>query len=59
MRKPREVVKPRWRVYRFRKKAARLGSVTAKDAREVIERGMEEFSTAQRERRCISAQWEA
>jgi hypothetical protein len=60
MRKPREVLLPRWGVYVLRKKAERLPfSVQARDAEQAIERAVKEFEIPARERWRISVRREA
>jgi hypothetical protein len=38
MKKPRDVIQPRWGVYALRKKAERIGSVDARDEKEAVRR---------------------
>jgi hypothetical protein len=58
MKKPREVIQPRWGVYALRKKAERLGSVDAKDEKEAMQRAFEECAAEERERWRISVRRE-
>ena len=59
MKKPRDVIEPRWGVYALRRKAERIGSVLAKDAEEARQRGIAAFRVAERDRFRISVQREA
>jgi hypothetical protein len=60
MKKPREVLQPRWGVYLLKRKAERLPfTVTARDSEEAIKRALEEHDIPERERFRISAQREA
>jgi hypothetical protein len=43
MKKPAEVIKPRWAVFALRKRAERIGSVEARDQREAIERAVKQY----------------
>jgi hypothetical protein len=45
MKRPREVIQPRWGVYALRKKAERLGSVQARDEKAAIERALQELES--------------
>ena len=59
MKKPRDVIQPRWGVYALRKKAEKLGSVIAKDESEAVERAFKEYEIAEKERWRVSVQREA
>jgi hypothetical protein len=61
MKKPREVIQPRWRVFILRKKAERLPfTVTGRDAEQARARALQEFATLnEHERRRLSVQREA
>jgi hypothetical protein len=60
MRKPRDVIQPRWGVYLLKRKAERLPfTVTARDAAEAVERAIKEYDVPERERFRISVQREA
>jgi hypothetical protein len=59
MKRPREVIQSRWGVYALRKKAEKLGSVTAKDEIEAVQRAFKEFDVAERERWRVSVQRES
>jgi hypothetical protein len=60
MKKPREVLQPRWRVFLLKRKAERLPfTVTAPNAEEAIERAIEEHDIPERVRFRISVQREA
>jgi hypothetical protein len=61
MKKPRDVIQPRWGVYILRKKAERLSfTVTGRDAEEARERALKEYATLnEHERRRLSVQREA
>jgi hypothetical protein len=60
MKKPRDVIQPRWSVYLLRKKAERLSfTVTGRDAAEATERAIEEYGVPERERWRISVRREA
>ena len=61
MKKPREVLQPRWAVFRLGgKKAERTPfTVTARDAEEAIERAIKENEIPERERWRISVQRES
>jgi hypothetical protein len=60
MKKPREVIQPRWGVYLLKRKAERLPfTVTARDSEEAIKRAIEEHDIPERERFWISVQREA
>jgi hypothetical protein len=59
MKKPREVIQPRWGVYLLKRKAERLPfTVTARDSEEAIKRALEEHDIPERERFRISVQRE-
>jgi 1,2-phenylacetyl-CoA epoxidase PaaB subunit len=60
-RKPRDVIQPRWGVYRLAgKRAERLAfTVTARDAEQAIERAIKEYDVPERERFRVSVQREA
>jgi hypothetical protein len=58
MKKPRDVIEPRWGVYALRKKAEKIGSVRARDEREALERGLKECAVPAGERFRISGQRE-
>jgi len=60
MKKPREVIQPRWGVYVLRKKAERLPfTVTGRDADEARARALQEYATLNdHERRRLSVQRE-
>jgi hypothetical protein len=47
MKKPRDVIEPRWGVFALRKKAERIGSVKAKDEKQAVQRGRGEISDFQ------------
>ncbi len=54
MKKPRDVIQPRWRVFMLKRKAERLPfTVTGQTAEEVIKRAIEEYDP-ERERFRIS-----
>jgi hypothetical protein len=61
MKRPREVLQPRWGIYRLRgKRAERMCfSVQARDSEEAIERAIKEYEIPERERRRISVRREA
>jgi hypothetical protein len=60
MKKPREVIQPRWGVYLLKRKAERLPfTVTARDSEAAIKRAIEEHDIPERERFRISVQREA
>jgi hypothetical protein len=59
MKKPRDVIEPRWGVFALRKKAEKLGSVTAKDEIEAVRRALKEYDIAEKERWRVSVQREA
>jgi hypothetical protein len=59
MKKPRDVIQPRWGVFALRKKAERLGSVLARDERKAIERALQECAAGERDRWRISVRREA
>jgi hypothetical protein len=61
MKKPREVLQPRWRVYRLGGKRAErmLFTVTAPNSDAAIERAIKENEIPERERWRISVQREA
>jgi hypothetical protein len=59
MKKPREVLQPRWSVYLLKRKAERLPlTVTARDSEEAIKRAIEEHDIRERERFRLSVQRE-
>jgi hypothetical protein len=58
LKKPREVVQPRWGVYVLRQKAERIGSVEARDEKEALERAFKEYAIEMRQRWLISVQRE-
>jgi hypothetical protein len=45
VKKPREVIQPRWGVYALRKKAERIGVVHAKTAEEALRRAHQEHDS--------------
>jgi pyridoxal biosynthesis lyase PdxS len=60
MKKPREVLQPRWGVYALRKRAERIGFVEGpRDAEEAVQRAFKECAAQERERWRISVQREA
>jgi hypothetical protein len=60
MKKPHEMLQPRWAVFMLRKRAERMAfSVQARDRQEAIERAIEEYQVPERERWRISVQREA
>jgi hypothetical protein len=59
MKRPRDVIQPRWGVYALRKKAERYGSVEAKSEKEAIEAVVKQYEIAERERWRISVRREA
>jgi hypothetical protein len=60
MKKPRDVIQPRWGVYLLRKKAERFPfTVAAGNADQAIERAIKEYDLPEHERRRISVQREA
>jgi hypothetical protein len=60
MKKPRDVIQPRWGVYLLKRKAERLPfTVTGRDSEEAIKRAIEEHDIPERERFRISVQREA
>jgi 1,2-phenylacetyl-CoA epoxidase PaaB subunit len=59
MKKPREVIQPRWGVYVLKRKAERMAfSVNAKDEKEALERAIKEYDVPESERWRISVQRE-
>jgi hypothetical protein len=59
MKKPRDVIQPRWGVFILKRKAERLSfTVAARDAEEAIERAIEEYDVPERERWRIGVQRE-
>ena len=59
MKKPREVIQPRWGVYLLRRKSERMPfSVTGRNAEQAIERAIKEYDIPERERFRISVQRE-
>jgi hypothetical protein len=60
MKKPREVIQPRWGVFLLKRKAERLPfTVTGRTAEEAIERAIKEHDVPPRERFRVSVQREA
>ena len=60
MKKPRDVIQPRWGVYLLKRKAERLPfTVTARDSEEAIKRALEEHDIPERERFRVSVQRKA
>jgi hypothetical protein len=60
MKKPRDMIQPRWRVFMLKRKAERLPfTVTARDSEEAIKRAIEEHDIPERERFRVSVQREA
>ena len=59
MKKPREVIQPRWGVYTLRKRAEKLGTVEARDEKAAIERALKEIDLPKRSRFRISVRREA
>ena len=60
MKKPRDVIQPRWGVYALRKKVERLPfSVQARDSEEAIERAIKEYEVPERDCWRISVRREA
>jgi hypothetical protein len=59
MKKPREVIRPRWAIYALKKKAERYGSVEARTEQEAIEAAIKEYDVPERERWRISVRREA
>ncbi len=60
MKKPRDVIQPRWGVYVLKRKAERLPfTVPGRTSDEAIERAVEEYKIAERERFRISVRREA
>ena len=59
MKRPREVIKPRWGVYALRKKAEKIGPVNAKGEQEVFKLAFKECAIPERDRWRISVQREA
>jgi len=47
MKKPRDVLQPRWGVYALRKRAEKLGSVAARDRKDALERASSMSETAE------------
>ena len=59
MKKPREVIQPRWGVYLLKRKAERLPfTVTGRNSQEAIERAIKEHAIPERERFRVSVQRE-
>ena len=58
MKKPREVIQPRWGVYALRKMAERYGSVEASIEKEAIEAAVKQYEISERERWRISVRRE-
>jgi hypothetical protein len=59
LKKPREVIQPRWGVYLLKRKAERLPfTVTGRTSEEAIERAIKEYDVPQHERFRISVQRE-
>ena len=56
MKKPREVIQPRWGVFMLKRKAE---PVTGRNSEEAIERAIKEYDVPERERFRISVQREA
>jgi hypothetical protein len=51
MRKPREVIQPRWGVFILKHKAERLSfTVTGRNSEEAMERAIKEYDAPERER---------
>jgi hypothetical protein len=59
MKRPREVIQPRWGVYALRKKAERIGTVQARDEKDAIERALKEIELPKGSQFRISVQREA
>ena len=60
MKKPREVMEPRWRVFILKRKGERLPfTVAGQTPEEAIERAIKELDIAERERSRISVRGEA
>jgi hypothetical protein len=60
VKKPRDVIQPRWGVYMLKRKAERLPfTVTGRNSVEAIERAIKEYDVPERERFRISVQREA
>jgi hypothetical protein len=60
MKKPRDVIRPRWTVFALRKKAERFPfSVHARNCQEAFERAIKEYDMPERDRWRISVQREA
>jgi hypothetical protein len=59
IKKPREVITPRWGVYALSKKAERIGTVEARDEKHAIERALKETELPKRSQFRISVQREA
>jgi Protein of unknown function (DUF1488) len=59
MKKPREVIQPRWGVYVLKRKAERMASVNAKDEKEALERAIKAYDVPESERWRISVEREA
>jgi hypothetical protein len=60
MKKPREVLQPRWSVYILKRKAERMPfTVTGRNNEEAIERAIKEYDVRPCERFRISVQREA
>jgi hypothetical protein len=61
MKKPHDVIQPRWGVFSLRKKAERLSfTVTGRNADEARSRALQEYATLnEHDRRRISVQREA
>ena len=55
MKRPREVIKPRWGVYALRRKAERISSVNAKNEKEALQRALKECEIPERERFTFAA----
>jgi 1,2-phenylacetyl-CoA epoxidase PaaB subunit len=58
MKKPRDVIQPRWGVYVLREQKERIGSVEARDEKEALERAFKEYAIERRQRWLISVQRE-
>ena len=59
MKRPRDVIEPRWGVYALRKKAERITSVNARNEKEALQRALRECEIPEREHWRISVQREA
>jgi hypothetical protein len=60
MKKPRDVIQPRWGVFILKRKAKRMPfAVTGRTSAEALRRAIEEYEVPERERFRLSVQREA